>query len=102
MAHELGKGVVVTVHDLRNPHIKDPAAQLSRLDALVPAADAVITLTQGAADAIITLGAKNEKAFENLRFIGLTKNKLALEGRPKSPHAELVLDGPAGRYLEAG
>lgn len=57
---------------------------------------------QGAADAIITLGAKNEKAFENLRFIGLTKNKLALEGRPKSPHAELVLDGPAGRYLEAG
>jgi len=52
VAHELGKGVVVTVHDLRNPHIKDPAAQLSRLDALVPAADAVITLTQGAADAI--------------------------------------------------
>ncbi|QEH92400.1 glycosyltransferase family 4 protein [Dermacoccus abyssi] len=53
VAHELGKGVVVTVHDLRNPHIKDPAAQLSRLDALVPAADAVITLTQGAADAIL-------------------------------------------------
>ena len=55
VAHELGKGVVVTVHDLRNPHIKDPAAQLSRLDALVPAADTVITLTQGAADAIQAL-----------------------------------------------
>ena len=53
VAHELGKGVVVTVHDLRNPHIEDPAAQRSRLDALVPAADAVITLTQGAADAIL-------------------------------------------------
>lgn len=56
---------------------------------------------QGAADAIITLGAKNEQAYEHIRFIGLTKNKLALEGRPKSPHSELVLDGPAGRYLEA-
>lgn len=56
---------------------------------------------QGAADAIITIGAKNEPAYENTRFIGLTKNKLQLEGQPKSPKAELVLDGPAGRYVEA-
>lgn len=56
---------------------------------------------QGAADAIITVGAKNEAAYENTRFIGLTKNKLHIEGRPKSPKAELVLDGPAGRYVEA-
>lgn len=56
---------------------------------------------QGAADAIIVIGAKNEAAFENLRFIGLTKNKLALEGRPKNPRAEMILDGPAGRYVEA-
>lgn len=56
---------------------------------------------QGAADAIITVGAKNEPAFENVRFIGLTKNKLHIEGRPKSPRVELVLDGPAGRYVEA-
>lgn len=56
---------------------------------------------QGAADAIITIGAKNEPAFENTRFIGLTKNKLRLEGRPQSPRAELILDGPSGRYIEA-
>ena len=56
---------------------------------------------QGAADAIITIGAKNEQAYENVRFIGLTKNKLHIEGRPKSPHCEVVLDGPAGRYVEA-
>lgn len=55
---------------------------------------------QGAADAIITLGAKNEPAFENVRFIGLTKNKLRIEGRPQNPRAELVLDGPAGRFVE--
>lgn len=52
VAHELSKGVVVTVHDLRNPHIEDADAQLARLDVLVPQADAVVTLTQGAADAI--------------------------------------------------
>ena len=55
---------------------------------------------QGTADFIITVGAKNEPGFENIRFIGLTKNKLELEGQPKSPKAELLLDGPAGRYRE--
>ena len=55
---------------------------------------------QGTADLIITVGAKNEPGFESLRFIGATKNKLALEGQPQSPKAELVFDGPAGRYVE--
>lgn len=55
---------------------------------------------QGAADFIITIGAKNEPGFENIRFIGMTKNKLRLEGQPQSPKAELLLDGAAGRYLE--
>lgn len=50
--HAAGKGFVLTVHDLRNPHIADERVQLDRLDVLVPAADAVITLTQGAADVI--------------------------------------------------
>jgi len=56
---------------------------------------------QGAADFIITIGAKNEPGFEALRFVGLTKNKLEIEGKPKSPKAELILDGPAGRYIES-
>lgn len=51
-AHDEGKAVVVTVHDLRNPHIADESAQLERLDALVPDADALVTLTEGAAAAI--------------------------------------------------
>ena len=55
---------------------------------------------QGTADLIITIGAKNEPGFENLRFIGCTKNKLALEGQGQSPKAELLFDGPAGRYVE--
>ena len=47
--HELGKPFVYTVHDLRNPHQADPAAQDAALDVLIPAADELITLTDGAA-----------------------------------------------------
>ena len=47
--HGLGKPFVYTVHDLRNPHQVDPAAQDAALDVLVPAADGLITLTPGAA-----------------------------------------------------
>lgn len=41
--------LVLTVHDLRNPHHRDPAVHDAQLDVLVPAADAVLTLTPGAA-----------------------------------------------------
>jgi hypothetical protein len=46
------KPLVFTVHDLRNPHHRDPAAHEGHLDVLVPAADQLITLTPGAAAAI--------------------------------------------------
>jgi hypothetical protein len=41
--------LVVTVHDLHNPHFTDQAAHVERLDVLLPAAATVITLTDGAA-----------------------------------------------------
>ena len=44
-----GKPLVLTVHDLRNPHHDDPAAHAAALDVLVASADAVLTLTPGAA-----------------------------------------------------
>ena len=44
-----GKPLVFTVHDLVNPHFADPTTHLANLDVLVPAADAVLTLTGGAA-----------------------------------------------------
>lgn len=46
---ERGKPFVFTVHDLRNPHHRDRALHDAQLDVLVPAADALITLTDGAA-----------------------------------------------------
>jgi replicative DNA helicase len=54
---------------------------------------------QGAADAIITLGSSNDPFYEKTRWIGLTKNKLARTGQPKSPQAEVLFDGDRGRLL---
>lgn len=44
-----GKPLVLTVHDLRNPHHDDQRLHDQQLDVLVAAAAAVITLTPGAA-----------------------------------------------------
>lgn len=43
------RGLVVTVHDLENPHLPTQDGYARLLDVLVPAADAVVTLTPGAA-----------------------------------------------------
>ncbi len=47
-----GKPFVYTVHDLRNPHHADRETHDRQLDVLVPAADALVTLTPGAAEEI--------------------------------------------------
>ena len=49
-----GRGIplVVTAHDLQNPHFTDQTAHEARLDVLLPAATTVVTLTDGAADEI--------------------------------------------------
>jgi beta-1,4-mannosyltransferase len=44
--------LVFTMHDLRNPHHVDRRLHDEQLDVLVPAADALVTLTTGAADEI--------------------------------------------------
>lgn len=46
---ESGRPLVHTAHDLRNPHHATRDAHDAQLDVLIPAADAVITLTPGAA-----------------------------------------------------
>jgi hypothetical protein len=46
------KPLIYTAHDLRNPHQRDSKTHADLLDVLVPAADALITLTPGARDEI--------------------------------------------------
>ena len=50
--HELGKPLVVTVHDLRNPHHEAPALHEQQLEALLRNATCVVTLTEHAAEII--------------------------------------------------
>ena len=47
-----GKALVLTVHDLENPHLLDQSGYHRLLDVLVPAADGLLTLTPGAAQAV--------------------------------------------------
>lgn len=49
-----GKPLVYTVHDLRNPHHEDRTQHDAQLDVLINSADALITLTPGAAFEIRT------------------------------------------------
>lgn len=51
-AHAVGWPVVYTAHDLEHPQLGDQAAYARQLDELVLGADAVVTLTDGAAAAI--------------------------------------------------
>lgn len=44
-----GKPLVLTVHDLRNPHHREPGLHDAQLSVLVTSADAILTLTDGAA-----------------------------------------------------
>jgi replicative DNA helicase len=57
---------------------------------------------QGAAEAIITLGASNDPILASSRFIGCTKNKLARAGAAKDPRVEVFFDGDRGRYVMPG
>ena len=50
--HAVDRPLVLTVHDLDNPHLLDQRSHHAALDVLVPAAAAVITLTPGAAEQI--------------------------------------------------
>ena len=53
---------------------------------------------QGAADFILTIGSQD--TMPNTRFLGLTKNKLSVEGGPKAPKIETHFDGLRGRFRE--
>lgn len=57
---------------------------------------------QGAADFIITLGALNDPAMDNYRYIGMTKNKLHRSGGRKDPRTEVLFDMERARYENAG
>jgi hypothetical protein len=52
-AHDVGWPVVFTVHDLEHPQLTDQGPYRAQLDVLIPGADALLTLTAGAAREIL-------------------------------------------------
>lgn len=82
------KPLVYTVHDLRNPHHADPAAHDAQLDVLVPAADALITLTEGAADVIHRRWGRRARVLPHPHVVDLDTME-RLRSRPVRPPGEL-------------
>ncbi|QEE62615.1 glycosyltransferase [Salinibacterium sp. dk2585] len=75
-----GIPLVYTVHDLRNPHHDTTTEHDAQLDALIPAADALITLTEGAAKEIATRWGRTAHVLPHPHVVDLgTAARLRLE-----------------------
>jgi glycosyltransferase involved in cell wall biosynthesis len=65
------KPFVYTVHDLRNPHHESRTLHDAQLDVLVPAADALVTLTDGAAAEILRRWGRSAHVVPHPHVVGL-------------------------------
>lgn len=81
-----GRPLVQTVHDLRNPHHEDRALHDAQLDVLVPAADHLITLTQGAADEIERRWGRRAEVLPHPHVVPADRL-----GRPRPQHEGYVI-----------
>lgn len=79
-----GKPLVYTVHDLRNPHQQDRAVHDAQLDVLVPAADALVTLTPGAAAEIEARWGRRAHVIPHPHVVGFPTMAIAAEVRRRS------------------
>ncbi|MBW8486993.1 glycosyltransferase family 1 protein [Actinomadura sp. PM05-2] len=77
---ELGKPLVYTVHDLRNPHHRTAGEHEEQLDVLVPAAAELITLTPGAARRVAERWGRVAAVLPHPHVV-----ELADVGRPRPP-----------------
>ncbi|WP_217615379.1 glycosyltransferase [Cellulomonas sp. GbtcB1] len=69
-AREQGWPVVVTVHDLEHPQLTDQDGYRAQLDVLVPGADALVTLTPGAAAEIRARWGRDARVVPHPRLLG--------------------------------
>ena len=78
-----GKPFVFTVHDLRNPHHRERALHDAQLDVRVRAADAVVTLTPGAASEIEARWGRTPLVVPHPHVVDLPTISRAREVRPR-------------------
>jgi glycosyltransferase involved in cell wall biosynthesis len=87
-----GRPLVLTVHDLTNPHFVDQTRHRRHLDVLIPAADELITLTPGAAALIERQWGRRASVIPHPHVVplpeltppGMTPADVRLRGRPTS------------------
>ncbi|MFM6851231.1 MAG: glycosyltransferase family 1 protein [Terrabacter sp.] len=91
-----GKPLVLTVHDLRNPHHVEPALHDAQLGVLVEAADAVLTLTRGAAAEIRARWGREAVVVPHPHVVEQQR-----AARPREPHDGFVI-GVHVKSLRAG
>ena len=77
------KPLVMTVHDLVNPHFADPTAHLAQLDVLIAAADGLVTLTARAAAQIRSRWGRTAAVIPHPHVVPL--DRLPAQPRPR-PH----------------
>jgi len=80
------KPLVYTVHDLRNPHHGDRGAHAAHLDVLIPAATALITLTEGAAETIRARWAREALVLPHPHVVDFARMR-----QPRPPHEGFVV-----------
>lgn len=83
---ELRRPLVLTVHDMENPHLRDQRGHLEALDALVPAAAEVITLTAGAAAEVARRWGRRPVVLPHPHLVDLDRI-----GRPRPTHDGFVV-----------
>lgn len=83
---EIGRPLVVTVHDLRNPHLYDQRAHTAALDILVRAAAAIVTLTPGAAAEIQARWGRRAEIIAHPHLVDLDRMD-----RPRPAHDGFVV-----------
>ena len=81
-----GLPLVVTVHDLFNPHFVDDRLHQQQLDVLLPAASALITLTPAAAERVRSRWDATPTVIAHPHIVPLDRI-----GRPRPEHPEFVV-----------
>lgn len=84
--HEVGRPHVHTVHDLANPHRSDQEHHRRQLDLLVGEADALITLTECAADLVAAQWGRRPVVLPHPHIVGLERI-----GLPRPARSPLVV-----------
>lgn len=87
--HGAGKPLVLTAHDLQNPHLVDQRPYEALLDVLVPAADAALTLTAGAAAEISRRWGVDAVVVPHPHIAPL--DEVGLPRAPRAPDGERVV-----------